>query len=214
MSTEDIERVTKAHEVALSTLLLEFEALTDKELSRLDRRYSHLCAALQQVKDSRRVFQDVVFAEAAQRLATEQLENDNLVAMVQIADDDGGWTWWAFPEVNGHRFEQNGTVTFFRMRHDSQLLVRNLPRGWVGEVRNVPKDHPIALAAPQWTIANQGQPDWEDELVSLEPEIQDMANNTGVPVDRLRDYVADEGYFPDQQWIESAIRDANEAKVQ
>lgn len=203
MSTEDIERATQDHEAALSTLFHEFDNLTDKELGRLDRRYAHLTAALERAKDTRRVFFDVVFTEARARLDRERDENENLVAMAQILDDHGEYVWWVFPEVNGHMFEEDH-VTFFKTRHDSRLLIRSMPRDWVGEVRNVPKDHPLALAAPEWTTTNQGQPSWSDELATLEPQIQHLAESNGIAPGLVRAYVASEGEMPEQDWYEMA----------
>lgn len=201
MSTEDIERTQSAYEAALSVLLLEFESLTDKELSRLDRRHLDLRIALDRVKDTRKDLHDIVFAEAQAHLDADQAELDGLVACLQILNDDGGYDWVAHPEVTN--VASGARVVLFKQRHDGgRTLIRDLPRDWVGEIRNVPKEHPLVLTSTEWTLANQGEPSWSDELVSLEPRIQHLATSNGIDPDVLRRYVANEGEMPDDDWYQ------------
>jgi hypothetical protein len=163
--TTEIERTSQAQAVAISSLLSEFDLLSDRQRKRLHRRYPDLTGALQHLATSTRLHHDAVLDEANRRIAEAQELQDNLQCLALILEQGPmgteEWEWVHFPEVT-HFQVKEGVYHFLRWMVESEnnLIVRTLPMTHVHEVRNVPIDHPMVAAAIEWTVANQGQPAW------------------------------------------------------
>lgn len=204
--TTEIERTTAAHECALSDLLLEFELLTDKKRRRLTRRYPSIAELLKAVSRTRKEFHDAVFIEANTRLRAEDEESDSLICCVLITDDEGDTaTWYCFPEVTGIA-SRDGMITLMSQRHPKarRLLVRAIPRKYVHDLRNAPRDSTFVASCTEWTLENQGLPSWEDELNSpdIAAQIEELSGGHERLGEKIRQYVASSGEMPSATWVD------------
>lgn len=199
--TTETERAEGALQAALTSLLFEFDALSERRTRHLRKRYHHLGYQIDKVARTRQEFYDAVFVEAQARLRDEAEEDDSLICCVQIAED-GGPVWYCFPEANAMDHHP-GMISLLSRRHNGSLLIRSIPLDYVYDIRNAPRDSTFVATCTEWTLENQGLPSWEEELDSPETtaQIEALARGNVLVSERIRHWLADEGEMPTEEQI-------------
>ena len=208
--TEEFSLLTheKSRDGALHDVLLEVDALTDRERRKLGRSAPHLTKSLKDLKAAQLDYQNAVYAESLHRLRSERRETETTITALLLHDDvDDEPHWEVYPEVDQLGVKDDFVQLFkSHPQGDNYLLVRAIPVYRVADIRSIPRDHPIVLAAREWTLENQGQPSWEDELVSDETQakIAELADGNPSVIEAINRYLRSEGEFPHQDWIDAA----------
>ena len=165
--TPEVERAQRAHLQAHSTLLYEFEELSDKQVRRLERTAPDLLRALDSLKEHWRAFADTIVGEEISR---SDDPDEDCVPCVRVLGELE-WEWWALPEADTIQVV-DGFTNFVRiLSKDRFLLIRSWQSTRVREVRNVPPGHPFLESCITFTLDNQGIAEPVEELFG-DPEYQ------------------------------------------
>lgn len=138
------------------SLLREWRNYTDKQRESLVKRHYDLGCLLDELAEAWSDFSDALVTAARARIDRQDAAVREHVCCVQVAAEDGGWTWWVLPEADG-QITQDGMV-HFTTGGEARLLVRAFRTADVGEIRNVPRGHPLLETMTEFTLGNQGQP--------------------------------------------------------
>lgn len=156
-----IERATASQQRAISSLLSEVAGLSERQRRRLDT-VGFVDVRIDELREATEALDGAVVETARAQLDAEMATVDRHVCCAQIAEDEK-WGWYSFPEADNLAVDKGFLYIMRSLPSGTGLIIRMIPVEYIGDVRNVPRDHPFLDTCVEWTTDGQGQPFWDAE---------------------------------------------------